>query len=184
MKIKIDSRKLRKLTPTKNVFLSLAGSIIYQQISTKAGDSIYARFLKLFGRKKVTPENFLKLTSAEIKSAGISAQKAKYLQDLAEKCIDGTINPKNFYKMTDQEIKTHLVAVKGVGSWTADMFLIFALNRPDILPLGDLGIKKGFQKAFRLRNLPDEKQMLKLAFSHKGEYTKLALHLWGILDGK
>ncbi|MFA6520354.1 MAG: DNA-3-methyladenine glycosylase 2 family protein [Candidatus Paceibacterota bacterium] len=182
MKIKINKKKLRKIEKTSNPFLSLASSIIYQQISTKAGDSIYNKFLKLFGKKNVTPENFLKLTTAELKSAGISPQKSGYLKDLADKFIDKTINHNNFHKMTDQEIKEHLIQVKGVGPWTADMFLIFALNRKNVLPVGDLGTKKGFQKAFKLKKLPTEAQMYRLAESHKGEYTNLTLYLWDLLD--
>lgn len=184
MKLKIDKKKLRKITPTKNAFLSLASSIIHQQISTKAGAAIYKKFLSLFGRKKPTPENFLKLKTKVVRDSGISPQKLSYLTDLAEKFIDKTIDQKNFHKMSDSEVKDHLVRVKGIGSWTADMFLIFALNRPDILPVGDLGTKKGFQKAFNLRSLPSEAKMLKLAESHKGDRTVLALYLWHILDNE
>ena len=182
-KIKIDKKKLRKISPTKNAWLSLASSIIYQQISTKAGNAIYKKFLALFGRKNPQPETFLNFSIAQLKSAGISPQKAGYLKDLSEKFIDGTIVTRNFHKMTDAEVKEHLVQVKGIGPWTADMFLIFALNRPDSLPIGDLGTKKGFQKAFKLKSLPTESQMLKLALPHAGSRTELTLHLWGILDG-
>ncbi len=182
MKLKINKKKLRKITPTKNAFLSLARAMIYQQISTKAGNAIYAKFIALFGKKKPTPEAFLKFNIAQLKSAGISPQKSGYLKDLSEKFLDKTINHKNFHKMTDAEVKEHLLAVKGIGPWTADMFLIFALNRPDVLPVGDLGTRKGFQKAFKLKNLPTEKIMLKLAEPHKGERTALTLHLWDILD--
>ena len=181
-KIKINKRKLRKIYPTRNPFLSLAGSIIYQQISTKAGDSIYKKFLALFGKKKLTPEAFLKFSTAELKFAGISPQKSGYLKDLAEKFSDDAIDHKNFHTMADAEVKEHLMEIKGVGPWTADMFLIFALNRKNILPLGDLGTKKGFQKAFNLKKIPTEKQMLKLAEPHRGEYTILTLYLWQILD--
>lgn len=183
MKLKIDKRKIRKISPTTNPFLSLAKSIIYQQISTKAGNAIYAKFLKLFGRKKPSPEAFLKLTEKQLKSAGVSPQKERYLKDLSEKFLDKTINKKNFHKMTDEEVKGHLLQVKGIGPWTADMFLIFALNREDILPIGDLGTKKGFQKAFKLKKLPTEKEMLKLAKPYEGKRTTLTLYLWDIQDG-
>src|SRR5579872_6210172 len=147
--IKIEKHKIkRKLTPSNNHFLSLARSIIFQQISTAAGNSIHNKFLKLFGRRKPTAEILLTLKAKDLRSAGLSAQKISYMQDLAKKFLDGTINPKLFSKMTDGEIKEHLVRVKGIGPWTADMFLIFALNRPNILPVGDLGIQKGFQKVF------------------------------------
>lgn len=182
--LKIDKSKLRKISPTKNPFLSLASSIIYQQISTKAGDSIYKKFLALFGKKIPSPKLFLELSDSDLKSAGISPQKAKYLKDLAEKFLDKTINHKNFHTMTDNEVKEHLMQVKGIGAWTADMFLIFALNRVDILPVGDLGTKKGFQKAFNLKSLPSEEQMLKLALPYSGSKTELTLYLWYILDGK
>ncbi|MDP2789347.1 MAG: DNA-3-methyladenine glycosylase 2 family protein [bacterium] len=182
-KLKINKKELRKISPSKNYFLSLANSIIYQQISTKAGDSIYKKFLALFGKKKPTPETYLNFSIASLKSAGISPQKSLYLKNLAEKFIDRTINHEIFHKMTDNEIKTHLMQVKGIGPWTADLFLIFALNRPNVLPLGDLGIKKGFQKAFNLKKLPTEKQMQELARPHEGEYTNLTLHIWQILDG-
>ena len=186
MKLKINKKKLRKLSPTRNAWLSLASSIIYQQISTKAGNAIYQKFLGLFRQghkpKKPNPETYLNFSIAELKSAGISPQKSGYLRDLSEKFLDKTINTKNFSKMTDVEVKEHLLQVKGIGPWTADMFLIFALNRPDILPVGDLGTRKGFQKAFGLKSLPNETQMLKLAEPHNGSRTELTLHLWGILE--
>ena len=184
MKIKINKKKLTKLSPSRNHFLSLASSIIYQQISTRAGDAIYKKFLALFKKRKPTPKLFLKLSLAELKSAGLSPQKMSYLKDLAEKFLDKTINTRNFHKMTNNEVKEHLVRVKGVGPWTADMFLIFALNRRDILPVGDLGTQKGFQKAFKLKKLPNEKMMRKLAEPHKGRRTELTLYLWQILDNK
>lgn len=183
MKIKINKKKLRKLSPSKNYFLSLASSIIYQQISTKAGDSIYKKFLALFGRKKPIPKTFLEFFPNLLKSAGISPQKSKYLRDLAQKFLDKTISHKNFHKMSDDEVREHLMEVKGIGRWTADMFLIFALNREDILPIGDLGARKGFQKVFKLKKLPEIHQMEKLAESHKGRRTELTLYLWQILDG-
>ena len=183
IRLKINKKKLRKITPSKNHFLSLSSSIIYQQISTKAGNSIYNKFLSLFKKKKPTPKVFLRISSTRLKSVGISPQKALYLKDLAEKFLDTTINSKNFHTMTDEEVKEHLMQVKGIGPWTADMFLIFALNRKDILPVGDLGTRKGFQKAFNLRALPSVKQMHKLAEPHEGARTNLTLHLWQILDG-
>lgn len=180
-KLKINKKQLRTISPSKNHFLSLARAIIYQQISTKAGNAIYAKFLALFGKKKPNPKDYLNFSITQLKSAGISPQKSGYLRDLSEKFLDKTINSKLFPKMTDGEVKEHLLQVKGIGPWTADMFLIFALNRKDVLPVGDLGTRKGFQKAFNLRALPSEKQMLKLAQPHNGQRTILTLHLWEIL---
>lgn len=115
MKIKIDKKNLRKLSPSKNYFLSLCSSIIYQQISTRAGDAIYGRFLKLFGKKKPSPKIFLSFPVLKLKSAGISSQKINYLRDLAEKFLDKTIDTKNLHKMGDQGVKAHLIKVKGIG---------------------------------------------------------------------
>lgn len=183
-KLRINKNKVRKLAPSKNYFLSLSGSIIYQQISTKAGDAIYTKFLKLFKNKKIIPEQFLTFKNSDLKSAGISPQKSGYLKDLAQKFISKDITHKKFSKMTDEQIKENLLQVKGIGPWTADMFLIFALNRNDVLPVGDLGTKKGFQKAFNLKSLPNESEMLKLSEPHKGDRTLLTLYLWDILDNK
>jgi DNA-3-methyladenine glycosylase II len=196
-RLRIDKKKLRPLTPTKNAFASLIRSIIYQQLSGKAAASIERKFFGLFDPKALTaqsirgtvlqtkwpkPEDVLRLTDAQLRSAGISAQKAAYLRDLAAKFADKTIAPKLFPKMSDEEIIEHLTRVKGIGTWTAHMFLIFAINRPNVLPVGDLGIKKGFQKAFRLRTMPDEKKMRLLAKPYEGEHTYLSLYLWGVVD--
>ncbi len=182
-KIKINKKKLRTLEPTKNPFQSLVRSIIFQQLSGKAATSILNKFIALWPAKKFpNPEDVLALTDAQFKSAGVSSQKASYLRDLSLKFVDGTINPKKFSKMSDTEIEEHLVRVKGVGVWTAHMFLIFALNRPDVLPTGDLAIRKGFMKAFALKTMPSHEKMVQLAKAHAGERTYLSLHLWGIMD--
>lgn len=182
--LKLDKKKIgRRLTPSRNHFLSLASSIIYQQISTKAGDAIYSRFMNLFDKKRPTPENFLKISEKKLKSVGLSPQKISYLIDLANKFLDKTIDSRLVSKMSDEEVRGHLIQVKGIGPWTADMFLIFALNRPNILPVGDLGIKKGFQKVFGLKTLPSEKKMRLLAKFYEGECTYLSLYLWEALDG-
>lgn len=182
-KIKIDKQKLRKITRTNNPFLSLAGSIIYQQISTGAGNSIYKKFLKLF-KGKPTPEKFLKLSDQKIREAGISPQKLSYLRDLAQKFSDKSFQHslEHWNDMNEEEVRALLLQIKGIGNWTVDMFLIFALNKPDVLPVGDLGIKKGFQKVFKLKNLPAERTMRRLAKPHMGERTYLALYLWDALD--
>lgn len=182
-RIKINKKKLRKLEPTKNPFQSLVRSIIYQQLSGKAAGSILNKFVLLFSPKTFPkPEDVLRLTNAQFKSAGVSVQKVSYLRDLSMKFLDGTINPKKFHKMSDRDIEEHLVRIKGVGMWTAHMFLIFALNRPDVLPTGDLAIRKGFMKAFSLRKVPSHEKMVELAESHIGERTYLSLYLWSIMD--
>jgi DNA-3-methyladenine glycosylase II len=179
-----DKEKIRPiLEPAKNPFFALVRSIIYQQLSGKAAASILKKFMSLFpGKKYPTPQGVRALSDQQLRSAGLSGQKISYVRDLSEKFIDGTVNPKKFPRMSDEEIKEHLVRVKGIGPWTADMFLIFALNRPNILPVGDLAIRKGFQKAFMLKAMPTEKEMRKLAKAHEGEHTALSLYLWNIMD--
>jgi DNA-3-methyladenine glycosylase II len=195
-KFNLELKGIRTLSPTKNAFASLVRSIIYQQLSGKAAASIEQKFFALFDPNiiskeskrgtllghRLKPGEVMLLTDLQFQQAGVSLQKRTYIRDLSDKFLNKVIDPSKFWKMTDEEIKDHLVQVKGIGSWTADMFLIFALNRPNVLPVGDLGIKKGFQKAFNLRSLPDEKKMKKLALEYEGAHTKLSLYLWHILD--
>jgi DNA-3-methyladenine glycosylase II len=143
------------------------------------------KFLSLFPQQSFpTPDDVLRLKDNDFKRAGVSSQKMSYLRDLAQKFNEKYINPRMFKTMSDEEIREHLVAVKGIGRWTADMFLIFALNRPNILPIGDLGIQNGFKIAFKLRARPNEKKMYALAKPYYGEWTKLSLYLWECADAK
>lgn len=166
-----------------HAFQSLAEAIIYQQLSSKAADTILKRFIALFPQKKFpTPDDVLKIKTEKLRTAGLSGQKASYLKDLAGKFKDGTINPKLFKRMDDAEIIEHVVAVKGIGEWTAQIFLMFALHRPDVLPTGDLGIQKGFQRLFKLRAKPNQKQMEKLARPWAGHRTLACMYLWRLMD--
>jgi DNA-3-methyladenine glycosylase II len=165
------------------VFGSIVRSITYQQISGKAAGAIYARFAKLFPRKAPTPERLLKLTDGELRACGYSTQKIAYLRDAARKFADGTINPRRFPKMTSEKIIEHFVQIKGVGTWTAHMVLIFTLHRLDILPTGDLGIRKGFQKVYGLKSLPSHAEMEKLAQEWRTHASIASWYLWREADG-
>jgi len=168
---------------TQEPFQALCESIIYQQISNSAATSILRRFVALFPNTTFpSPEDVIKIKTEKLRGAGLSGQKAAYLKDLAAKFKDGTINPKLFSTMSDAEIIEHVVAVKGIGEWTAHMFLMFTLARPDVLPTGDLGIQKGFQKLFGLKKKPSPKQMQKLAESWAGHRTVASMYLWRLLD--
>lgn len=164
------------------IFTAVLRSIISQQISTKAAASIRARFLALFPKSGPTPELVLKTPVAKLRAAGLSSQKISYMRDAAEKFKDGTINPRKFATMSSDEIIEHLVQIKGVGVWTAHMLLIFTLERPDVLPTGDLGIRKGFQKVFKLRSLPDHKRMEKLAKDWRDHASVASWYLWRAID--
>jgi DNA-3-methyladenine glycosylase II len=168
-----------------HAFQSLAEAIIYQQLSGKAADTILKRFVALFpGKKFPTPEDVLNIETEKLREAGLSGQKASYLKDLAAKFKDGTINPKLFKRMDDEEITAHVVAVKGIGEWTAQMFLMFTLHRLDVLPTGDLAIQKGFQRLFKLRAKPSPAQMQRLARPWAGHRTLACMYLWRLMDGE
>ncbi|MDP3771812.1 MAG: DNA-3-methyladenine glycosylase [bacterium] len=168
----------------KNPFQALVRSIIHQQLSGKAAETIYTRFLSLFGNKKKfpTPKEVSALPVELLRSSGLSAQKAGSLRDLAEKFSDGTIRHCAIKKMKNEEIIRHLTRVKGIGEWTAHMFLISTMNRPDILPTGDLGIRKGFQIVYGLKALPDKKRMEKLAVPWRAHASVASWYLWRAAD--
>jgi DNA-3-methyladenine glycosylase II len=163
-------------------FDSLIRSIISQQLSGKAATTILNRFLDIYDGRYPTPQEVKKLSDAKFKKAGISGQKMGYIRDLAKRFMDGTIDPSKFKKMTDDEIKEHLLVVKGIGPWTAEMFLMFTLYRPDVFPTGDLGIRKGFQKLFKLKALPDAAKMEKLAKGWSPHRTVASWYLWELVD--
>jgi len=174
----------RPTTGPAAVFGALLRSIVHQQLSGHAARAIHGRVLALFPKQKPTPQLLLKIPAKKLRAAGLSIQKIEYVRDLARKCIDGTINAKRLQKMSSAEIIEHFVAVKGVGEWTAHMVLIFTLQRPDILPTGDLGIKKGFQIVYKLRGLPTKKEMEKIAEPWKGHASVASWYLWRAADEK
>ncbi len=167
---------------SSSVFEALLRSIVYQQLSGHAARAIHGRVLALFPRKP-SPQALLKIPAKKLRAAGLSLQKVSYVRDLARKCLDGTIDAKKLPKMSSQEIIEHLTAVNGVGEWTAHMVLIFTLNRPDILPTGDLGIRKGFQIAYKLKSLPTKKEMEKIATPWKGHESIASWYFWRAADG-
>ncbi len=185
LKVHIGKASKPPFKRSSKPFESLVKSIIYQQLSGKAAGTIFRRFVELFPKGKFpTPEQIAKLPEPKFRSCGVSAQKTAYLKDLAKRFLDGTVEPKKFPKMTDEDIRTHLIAVKGIGPWTADMFLMFTLFRPDVLPTGDLGIQKGFQKVFKLKKPPTPDQMEKLAEDWKPYRTIASWYLWRAVDGE
>jgi DNA-3-methyladenine glycosylase II len=166
----------------KNPFHSLIRSIIYQQVSGSAAASILNKFKHLFRGKFPRPEEVLETPVGKLRAAGLSGQKATYIRDLAAKFEDGTIRPRKFVKMTNDEIIEHLTRVKGIGVWTAHMFLIFTLRRPDILPTLDLGVRKGFQAVYRLKKLPSHDEMEEIAARWRKHASLVSLYMWKIAD--
>ena len=164
-------------------FHSLAEAIVYQQLNGKAAVTIFNRFAALAG-EPLTPEGILKLTDAQLRSVGLSKQKSSYLKDMAERASRGELDFTRLHEMTDDEVVKHLTQVKGVGVWTAHMFLMFSLRRPDILPTGDYGIQAAIKKHYKKRKMPKPEQMEKIAKSWQPYRSVACWYLWRSLDIK
>ncbi|MGH7451632.1 MAG: DNA-3-methyladenine glycosylase family protein [bacterium] len=171
------------LRPQRQYFVALAEAILSQQLSVKAAATIFKRFKEKLGGR-VAPENILELTDAHFRAAGVSRQKMAYLRDLAVKWQDGMIAHRRFAKMRDDEVIQALTQVKGIGRWTAEMFLIFSLMRPDVLPVDDLGFRKALQLAYKLRKLPSAGKIEQLAECWKPYRSVATWYMWASLDNK
>jgi DNA-3-methyladenine glycosylase II len=165
-------------------FQTLVRSIVYQQLSGKAAYTILKRLLDAVPEGHLTPEAILSLTVDEMRALGLSGQKTAYIRDLAERTRSGELNFSAFPAMADEDVIAHLTRVKGVGVWTAHMFLIFALRRPNVLPTGDLGVRSAIRKAYRLRNLPKPIRIEKIAKRWHPYCSVAAWYLWRSLDGR
>jgi DNA-3-methyladenine glycosylase II len=164
-------------------FHSLAESILYQQLNGLAAATIFNRFTALAG-DPLTPEGILKLTDAQLREVGLSRQKISYLRDLAEKTKAGLLEFERMPEMTEEDVIAHLTQVKGVGVWTAHMFLMFTLRRPDILPTGDYGIQAAIKKHYKKRKWPKPDVMHKIAKPWAPYRSIACWYLWRSLDIK
>ena len=179
MKKLIDACPVPAYRPTRNTFRSLARAIVYQQLSTKAATTIYRRFVGLFPERAFPRPIDVKNTSvAKLRSAGLSKAKTAYIKDLANFYLDGRIKPNRFRKMSDLEVGEVLLPVKGIGQWSVDMFLIFALGRRDVLPVGDLAIRKGMMMHFGLVGEPSGPKMYKLAKPWEPYRSVASWYMW------
>ncbi|KAK9066889.1 hypothetical protein SSX86_014213 [Deinandra increscens subsp. villosa] len=166
-------------------FLALTKSILYQQLAYKAGTSIYTRFVTLCGGEDgVVPETVLSLTNQQLKQIGVSGRKASYLYDLANKYNNGILSDDLVVKMDDRSLFTMLSMVKGIGSWSVHMFMIFSLHRPDVLPVSDLGVRKGVQLLNMLDELPRPSQMEQLCGKWRPYRSVGAWYMWRFVEGK
>ncbi len=164
-------------------FHSLAEAIIYQQLNGKAAVTIFKRFAALAG-EPLTPEGILKLSEEQLRSVGLSKQKSSYLRDLASKTHEGKLDFGRLPKLSDDEVIEHLTQVKGIGVWTAHMFLMFALRRPNVLPTGDFGVRMAMKKYYKKRKLPKPAQMEKIAKAWEPYRSVACWYLWKSLDVK
>jgi 3-methyladenine DNA glycosylase/8-oxoguanine DNA glycosylase len=164
-------------------FCSLAEAIVYQQLNGKAAVVIFNRFAALAG-EPVTPEGILKLTDAQLRGVGLSKQKSAYLKDLAAKTAAGELDFTKLADLSDEEVIKHLTQVKGIGVWTAHMFLMFSLRRPNVLPTGDYGVQVAMKKHYKKRKLPKPKDMEKIARAWAPYRSVACWYMWRSLDIK
>lgn len=164
-------------------FEMLARSIVYQQLSGKAAGTIYGRFREALGTGDVTPDAILAMKPKDMRDLGLSRQKTEYLRDLAKRTQTGKIEFAKLTAMADDEIVKYLTQVKGVGVWTVHMLLMFGMQRPDVLPVGDQGIKTAIKRAYSLDELPTPAEMEKIAEPWRPWRSMACWYLWRSLDG-
>src|ERR1043166_5964027 len=173
-----------KQTGPVRPFEALAESIAYQQLSGKAAATIWKRVRALYPKgKRLDPALVLKTPDRKLRAAGLSRSKVAALKDLAAKAIDGTVpTARALAKMSDEEIIERLITVRGIGRWTVEMLLLFDLARPDVWPIHDYGVQKGFAKTFGRRKLPKPKQLMKLGEKFRPHRSVAAWYFWRALD--
>jgi DNA-3-methyladenine glycosylase II len=157
---------------------ALLRAIVGQQLSTKAARTIYLRVLDIFDGKTPSPEQLLEAKESELRGAGLSGRKAEYLQDLARHVISGELELDRLDELSDEEAIAEIVAVRGLGQWTAEMFLLFHLKRPDILSGGDLGIRKAIQIEYGLEEMPKPAQVEEIGEPWRPHRSLASLYLW------
>jgi DNA-3-methyladenine glycosylase II len=163
-------------------FDALCRSIVFQQLSTKAAGTIHGRFLDLFEHRQPSPAALLAIPEEKLRAVGLSRQKTAYLRDLAAKVHDGSLPLDHLQTLSDREIIDYLVQVKGIGVWTAQMFLMFRLGRLDVLPDLDLGIRNAIKKAYRVRGVPTAKRIAKIGEPWRPYASIACWYLWRSLD--
>ena len=164
-------------------FGSIAEAIVYQQLNGKAAATIFKRFAAVAG-EPLTPEGILKLTDQQMRDVGLSKQKSAYLKDLAAKTAAGVLDFERLADLPDEKVIEHLTQVKGIGIWTAHMFLIFSLRRPNVLPTGDYGVQVAVKKNYKKRKLPKPKDMEKIARAWEPYRSVACWYMWRSLDIK
>ena len=165
-----------------NYFQSLMHSIVFQQLSGKAANTIHQRLIGLLPNNKITPKKVLALTNKNMKQVGLSSQKINYIKNLADYFDTNLFNTNKVEKMSNKQISEELIQIKGIGQWTVDMFLMFTLNRLDVMPYSDLGIQKGMKILFNLNELPTKDDMRTLSTKWKPYRTIACWYLWKTVD--
>ena len=182
-KIGVDSIGDRRLGRPRDHYGALVRTIVGQQLSTHAARAIYERLTQRFGGRAPTPEEILAEDPDELRtSVGLSHAKVRYLRSLAEHALDGSLDLGKLGRLPDEEVTARLTAVNGIGRWSADIFLMFHLQRPDVLPVGDLGIRKAFQSVYGLPALPEATEMERIAEPWRPYRSLACLFLWRSLS--
>ena len=163
---------------------ALLRSIVGQQLSTKAARSIYERLTGLFGGRAPAPAELLAIDPATVRAIGLSWRKVEYLRDLAARVEDGRMDLERLSELPDDEVTAELVQVKGLGPWSADMFMIFHLGRPDVLPVGDLGTRAAVKRSYGLAELPGPAELRRIAEPWRPYRSLACLYLWRSLDAE
>ena len=177
----LDEAERRRGRPD-DAYGALLRAIVGQQLSVKAAKTIYDRLCGLYGDRTPTPAELIATDPDELRGVGLSRAKAAYLRDLAEHVEDGELDLEALPQLADDEVSAQLIAIKGLGRWTVDMFLMFHLGRPDILPVGDLGIVKAVQKAYGLRKLPTAERITRICETWRPYRSIAAWYLWQSLE--
>lgn len=168
-----------EMQPRRGGFEALVRTIIFQQLAGAAASAIYGRFIGLFpGVESPSPEQVIATTDAELRRVGLSEKKVVYIKDLAAHVRDGKLNFRRFPRMSDEEIIAELTQVKGIGKWTAEIFLMFNLKRPDVMPGDDLGVQNAVKRYYGMRERPNRKRLLKHAERWRPYRTAAAWYLW------
>lgn len=168
------------LAPNPNVFETLVDAIVSQQISVKAADAIVARLRVATPGNALTPEGLLQLDHEALRAAGLSTPKARYIRDLTERVTSGILKLDELENLEDEEVIQNLIAVKGIGRWTAEMILIFALARPDVLPIDDLGFVEAVRVSYALDMRPTRKELLEFGEVWRPYRTFATWYMWGV----
>ena len=174
----VDTKAWRRARPVGDPFSVLVYSIIGQQISGFAARAIAGRLTERFGGRMPTPAELLALDPVDLKGVGLSQRKLEYLRSLAEHIIAGELQIDHLEKLSDDEVRAQITSSRGLGRWTADMFLLINLERPDILPIGDLGIRSAVQRLYRLDHLPTPREVDAIGEKWRPNRTLASLYLW------
>ncbi len=176
--------ELPELLPHDNYFLELYDSIVSQQLSVKAANTIMGRLKKLYPNEEITPEYTLKLDAQAMREAGNSFSKIKYLKDLSERVVDGRLKLDKFKDLPEEEVMRELLEVKGIGPWTAEMFMMFSLGRPDLFSYGDQGLKNAIRAIYNLEERPTLEEALLISGKWSPYRTYACKILWKSLDNE